>query len=227
MWYRLVALALLFTSLFAQAEQCTISRAKVVNKDGSSLHLKVTYCLDQDVRTAKIHYQAAPKQAKTLVLSFKQRISVTPFGDAKFVDLDGDGVYEVEKSEGCGNVNCDGDIYKLAADRLSMFHYFSGAYFELTPVGDFLVEAGRASCCSWEYHVYPTIAKQYPIKWANRLYEISIAGESSSGGDKPECTFRGKVRGRWQVINPPSKKLLKFCANYGPDYTLVHPQKLQ
>lgn len=226
MWYRLVALVLLLTPFYVQAEPCTINRTKVVNQDGSSLHVKEKYCPDQDIRTAKIYYQAGKNQAKVPVLRLKRQISEAPFGDPHFVDLDKDGIYEVAQKGTCGaGPNCDGDIYKLAADRLSMFHYFSGGYAELTPVGGFLVEEGRASCCSWEYHVYPTIAKKYPINAANRLYEISINGAPSSDGDKPECTFGGKVRGRWQVINPPNKKLLKFCENYGPDYTLVRPPK--
>lgn len=227
MWYRLVALALLFTSLFAQAEQCTISRAKVVNKDGSSLVLKENNCPDQNLRATKIYYLGgAAGLGRRLILTLQQPIADMPSGGAGFLDLDKDGFYEVSARGMCGaGPNCEGSIYKLAADRRSMFTYFSGGYADLSFVGGYLVEGGRASCCAWEFHLYKPQAKHYPINYDHMVYRVVVSLDAE--GEKPKCTFYRQAGGSERITSPPNRTLLQLCENYGQDYTLVHPQKLQ
>lgn len=224
MRYRLVALVLLFASLFAQAESCTISRAKAVNKDGSSLVLKESNCPDQDQRISKIYYQAGAGLPKRLVLKLHDFISDAPSGGIGFMDLDKDGFYEVSESGMCGaGPNCEGSIYKLAADRRSMFTYFSGGYADLSLIGGYLVEGGRASCCAWEFHLYKSQAKHYPINYDHMVYRVVVSLDAE--GEKPKCTFYRQTGNTERIARPPNKSLLQLCENYGPDYTLVHPQK--
>lgn len=82
----------------------------------------------------------------------------------------------------------------------------SGGYADLSLQDGFLVEAGRASCCAWGYSIYRPTAKRYPINESNQLYDILI-DSAVADETKPECTFQGKVRGRWQIIKPLTKKL--------------------
>lgn len=227
MWYRLVALALLFTSLFAQAEQCTISRAKVVNKDGSSLVLKENNCPDQNLRATKIYYLGgAAGLGGRLILTLQQPIADMPSGGAGFLDLDKDGFYEVSERGMCGaGPNCEGSIYKLAADRRSMFTYFSGGYADLSFVGGYLVEGGRASCCAWEFHLYKPQAKHYPISDGDMDYRVVVSVESDDA--VPVCTFYRQIKNEQIIARPPAKALYQLCENYGPKYILTPPDPVK
>ncbi|MFS8972994.1 hypothetical protein PO002_00580 [Cupriavidus necator] len=109
----------------------------------------------------------APSRAKARELTkHSWDTAEAPFSGGGLIDLDGDGEYELQIGGTCGaGPNCEGNIYKLDRKSGRLYHYFTGGYAELFMLGGYLVEAGRASCCAWEFHVYRPTSRHYPISY--------------------------------------------------------------
>ena len=75
-------------------------------------------CADEDQRRIEVRYRSGAKGRAHTVLRLTQSIAEAPSGGAYAVDLDGDGEMEIAVRGMCGaGPNCEGTIYKLAADQ--------------------------------------------------------------------------------------------------------------
>ncbi len=213
----------------AWAAPCERRTDTVSNRAGSQLLLANVECADEDQRRIEVRYRSGAKGRAHTVLRLTQSIAEAPSGGAYAVDLDGDGEMEIAVRGMCGaGPNCEGTIYKLAADRKSMFAYFVGGYADLRLQDGYLIEAGRASCCSWEFHLYSPRAKHSPIVDDDMDYLITVglsdqdAAPPAEGGPPPEidCTVLQRVGADWKPAAIPAPGLAALCEVYGPHYRL-------
>ncbi len=66
-------------------------------------------------------------------------------------------------------------------------------------LGGYLVEAGRASCCAWEFHVYRPTSRHYPISYDDMAYmatvgmlaDDDVGGTAESGDPHPVNSATG------------------------------------
>ncbi len=144
-----------------------------------------------------------------------------------FVDLDDDGIQEVQVTGMCGaGPNCEGTLYRLdpASGRLS--HFFSGAWADIRILDGHLVEAGRASCCAWEYHAWPLLPGP-PLRVADAMaFAVSVGwmGGDDEDEDRADCRFHSAAPdGAGEIIAPPNAQWLPICELYGSDYHLALP----
>jgi len=207
--------------------KCTVATQTVANRDGSALVLRREECPDQDRRNLRVSYRADAKHKAYRVLSLDQSIEETPMGGANPIDLEGDGMFEIEVRGMCGaGPNCEGTIYKLASDKRSMFAYFSGGYADLHRQDGYLIEGGRASCCSWEFHLYRTDLADRSIDESAMAYMITVGVSVREGSDQVEgsdCYVSRREGDEWKAAPLPTPGLAKICEVYGTDYRLNPP----
>ncbi|MCD9028950.1 hypothetical protein LDO26_12105 [Luteimonas sp. BDR2-5] len=197
------------------------------NADGSRLRITpVCPAAPDDKGTAPTRYviaYAAPG-------SDRYRPAMAPLDAADeeirfvdFIDLDNDGIQEVQVTGTCGaGPNCEGTLYRLdpASGRLS--HFFSGAWADIRILDGHLVEAGRASCCAWEYHAWPLLPGPQPQVADAMAFIISVGWLGNE--DEADCRFRRATPdGSGEVIAPPNAQWLPICELYGSDYHLALP----
>lgn len=222
----LAILAGLAAPLAADAK-CAVHTQTVSNRDGSALILRQEECPDQDQRNIRVSYRPDAKHKAHRVLSLTQSIEEASTGGANPIDLDGDGMFDIEVRGMCGaGPNCEGTIYKLATDRRSMFEYFSGGYADLRLQDRFLIEGGRASCCSWEFHLYRTDVADHPIGDKDMVYMITVGASYKEGTDQPdgtECAVSRREGDEWKGAPLPAPGLAQLCEVYGADYRMAPP----
>jgi hypothetical protein len=233
-------------SAFAQEGDCpsvTDSIVTVVNADGSRLQLRF-HCEAKDANqdsdtqdsvAADVAYAAPYADAA----AFEQRLTLgaDPLGDPLhgiyFADIDGDGTYEVVTSGSCGaGPNCWHEIYRLQPSSGVLELLLSDGYSELIYHDGYLVIAGRASCCSWEYHAWHMNERPLPLTDSNMDLMIFVAASTEDeaieddAAISPRCTFTQRQEEEtWQVIAPPGPDWLSFCEIYGSDYHVVTPSE--
>ena len=143
-----------------------------------------------------------------------------------FIDLDEDGIHEIEATGMCGaGPNCAGIVYRLDAASGTFYEFFAGAYAGLSILDGHVVEAGRASCCAWEFHAWPILPG--PPPHAADVMALRIVVAMDGEDDTADCTFLRQnhdVDGvSEEVVLPPGDAWLKICGHYGPDYRLAMP----
>lgn len=216
----LVSLCLVHPLAFAQ---CDITTEEAENADGSSLQLVVQYCEGAGEREVNVSYRATADAPYASIFQLVQDAEEAPMGGASLRDLDGDGLHELETRGMCGaGPNCEGAIYLLTPERDGLFEFFAGGYSELNMIDEFLVEAGRASCCSWEYHAYRLRSKLEPIQASDFAYRVVVGlSVASDTDDEVTCTFTDSEN---RIVLPGNPNLLPLCDLYGPDYILATPE---
>lgn len=207
------------------------------NRDGSRLRLR-SLCVpgaDADAGDAgisnsqrfEIDYARPGSDDFTLSATVEASdMDDNPSGYAGFVDIDNDGYFEVEVRGMCGaGPNCLGDLYRLDRATGTVQHFFSGGYADLYVLDGHLVEAGRASCCAWEFHAWrmdgPTRLRSYDNM--DLMITVEANGNESGDAENIRCTFSRQRDGQWQVVRPPNAKWHRICAHYGEPYHIVTP----
>jgi len=215
-----VSLGLVHSPAFAQCDAVT---EQAENADGSSLQLVVQYCDEAIERDIRVSYRATADESYTQLFHLVQDAEEAPMGGAALRDLDGDGLHELETRGMCGaGPNCEGAIYRLTSERDALFEFFASGYADLIMVDEFLVESGRASCCSWEYHVYLPRSNSEPVQASDFVYAMAVGIDVGSDTDNDvTCTFTDSQN---QVVVPSNPNLLALCSHYGPDYILATPE---
>jgi hypothetical protein len=219
-----LALSALILSNAVCAEPCTVNtKQKKVGKD-AKLIIRNEECPNNDRRVVIVLLQRNAESPR-LLLRKTQRLSESPVGGAKFIDLGSDGIPEIELTGYCSQPNCGCDIYKLAEDEESIYHYYKGGYSSVTQTSNYLVTASYGSYSSWEYLAYDLAATQtYPI---GEIFQYSIfveAIESTAAGEvlKSKCTISSlNAAKKLTIDDSPPTELLKFCENYGKNYVLA------
>jgi hypothetical protein len=93
-------------------------------------------------------------------------------------------------------------------------------------IDEFVVEAGRASCCSWEYNAYRLRSKLEPVQASDFAYRVLVGLSVASDTDDEvtcTCTFTDSDN---QIVLPDNSSLLPLCGLYGPDYMLATPDSV-
>lgn len=218
-----LVLSALILSKTVCAEPCTVNTKQKKVGNEARLILRNEECQNSDRRVVKVLLQR-DSESPRLLLRKTQRLSESPVGGGKFIDLGHDGVPEIELTGYCSQPNCGCDIYKLAEDQESMYHYYKGGYSSITQTSNYLVTASRGGSSSWEYLAYDLAATQsYPIETFQ--YSIYVeAIESTAAGEvlKSKCSISSLNAAKKLIIaDSPPTELLKFCENYGKNYVLA------
>ncbi|TQM06952.1 hypothetical protein FB548_3328 [Pseudoxanthomonas sp. 3HH-4] len=199
--------------------------ARVDNRDGSTLSLRVE-CSTSATR----RYVAELTCADGLVcdrLQVEQDVTETPMGHAGLMDLDGDGMHEVEVRGMCGaGPNCEGDVYRIDPATRSLRHYLSDFYYELQVIEGWLVASGRSSCCSWSYRLWKLDAPHALPLDGTRMdlrVQVDATGDEDGNVDGAQCTFLRESGDNRVVVAPPSPALEAICRHYGESYDLTSP----
>ena len=225
-----VVVALLFCLLapcaWAQDELCErADPVRVKNRDGSVLSLQ-TECPSPTVRR---HVVTLTCEAGRLCArrEIEQEVAETPMGHADLVDIDQDGMHEVEVRGMCGaGPNCEGEVYRIDPAMRTLQPFFSGGYYELQVIDGWLVEAGRSSCCSWEFHLWKLdLPRPLPLEYDNMdlMVQVGASGDDDGNVTGVECTFTRQSGDNSRVVAPPSRALERICEHYGEPYDLTSP----
>lgn len=229
--WRLPAGALLAAAA-ADAAACGGAPLEQRNQDGSRLRLQVV-CLDDrnpdaDFARILVDYAAPGSSAFVRRLDLDEGADGEPLRGADLVDIDQDGIHEVEVRGPCGaGPNCLGALYRLdpASGRIGLF--FSGGYAELQVIDGHLVEAGRASCCSWEFHAGRLDGRPHVLDGGNMdlLATVGMAPGAEDGGESLACAFERRDGDHWTPVAPPGEAWLRLCAWYDAPYHVVTPDQ--
>ena len=198
------------------------------NRDGSVLSVR-TECPDEGTRLFVIELQC-PGGATCDRLEVEQSVEESSTGSASVRDLAGDGRYMVEVRGSCGaGPNCAGDLYGVSTGGHSLMHFFSGGYADISVRDGWLVESGRASCCSWEFHMWKLdAARGQPLQYDNMDLMAQVGVLFGEGGvdERFDCRFTRSNGDSIRVVEPPSDALEERCPIYGDDYVLAPPDPL-
>lgn len=227
------ACALLFWALpaFAWAQDASCepdAGSRVENRDGSALSLR-TECPSREQRRHVAVLTCADGRACDR-LEIDQDVAEAATGHASLMDLDGDGMHEVEVRGMCGaGPNCEGDVYRIDTTAHKLRHFFSGGYSDLQAIDGWLVESGRASCCSWEFHLWKLDA---PHEWPLQYDSMDLMAVVDASGDEDgnvtgvRCTF-SRENGDNRQAALPSPVVERICGTYGEPYELTLPDTTQ
>jgi hypothetical protein len=192
-------------------DQSTLSVATICDKPGSRIYVM----------------RATTENGRTQEKRVEVESEYTPMGSASLIDIDRDGFHEIEVRGMCGaGPNCEGEIYRANRNNGQIELFFSGGYSELLVIDGYLVESGRASCCSWEYHAYRLQDRSAALDYDDMDFMVEIGADlDSEQEDAPaRCTFSRTVDGARQVMRPPGRAWLQLCEVYG-DYRLTTPEE--
>ena len=198
--------------------------ARAENRDGSVLTVQ-TECASPELRryVATLTCDAGRVCDR---LELTQEVVYNSMGHVDLVDLDQDGMHEVEVRGMCGaGPNCEGDVYRIDPATRTLRHFFNGGYYELQVMDGWLVESGRSSCCSWEYHLWKLDAPhELPLNYDNMdlMVQVGASGDADTV-DGVVCTFLRQSGDNSRVVAPPSPALEKICEHYGEPYDLTSP----
>ena len=200
---------------------CNVTESTEENRDGSTLVLRESLCENRGVREFDVLVRDVNGGEPRSLLEVVQQLAEAPNGSASFLDLDADGVFEVQITGSCGaGPNCEATIYKLAADGATMQPFFRGGYAMVRILDGYLVEGGRASCCAWEFHAYRVEPVATEIDPESYELRIDVSAEGGDDGSEPDvrCGFYRRRGEEWQLVEPPAKAWLEFCEQYGEKY---------
>ena len=223
-----VALLLSLSAPAAWAQDAVCEPADPVrawNRDGSVLTVQ-TECVSPEVR----RYVATLACDGGRVCDRRevtQEAAYTSMGHANLIDVDGDGMHEVEIRGMCGaGPNCEGEVYRIDPATHTLQPFFSGGYYELQVIKGWLVEAGRSSCCSWEFHLWKLDApRPLPMDYdtMDLMVQVDAGGDEDGNVTDVRCTFTRQNGDNRVVVAPPSPALEAICEHYGEPYDLTSP----
>lgn len=227
MMMRLVLLLMVSITPFqVQAEDHTCEPwpvERVQNRDGSALTIAAE-CPGSNLRRYTIDLYCADNQHCDRLQG--EHHTGAPTGDgAAFVDLDDDGMYEVEIIGACGaGPDCASDIYRTDEAATGLVHFFSGSRAELLLRDGWLLASGRINCCAWQFHAWKLDAPHtLPLQYDNMDMTVDVGTPFGEG--EFDCVFLQRHGDDWRKVAPPSPSLETLCAVYGGDYRLAPPDK--
>ena len=219
------ACLMLCAPLVRADENCEpVAERSAKNADESTLSV-ATLCDKAGTRTYVMRAEAKNGSRDQKILEAESEYA--PMSSASLVDIDADGYHEVEVRGMCGaGPNCEGELYRIDRKTGKLELFFSGGYADLSVIDGYLIEAGRASCCSWEYHAYRLQGRTGVLGYDNMDFMVEVGADlGNDDEDSPaRCTFSRTRGGIHEVIRPPGRKWLQLCTLYG-DYHLTTPKE--
>lgn len=220
-----VASLLLCASCAHADEYCEpVAEQTAENADQSTLSV-ATVCEKAGIRSYLLGSRTKDGRLDRKIVEVESEYA--PTGNARLVDMDGDGNHEVEVRGMCGaGPNCEGELYRINRDSGRLELFFSGGYSDLSVIDGHLVEAGRASCCAWEYHAYRLQGRTGLLDYNNMDFMVEVGANLDSEDENapPRCTFTRTRDGAREVMRPPGRQWLRLCELYG-DYHLTTPEE--
>jgi hypothetical protein len=218
---------LILTSTTAFAD-CLEEHSQQRNADGSAIRMIQKQCEDDDRRTILVQLKPQGSTRYVTALRHTQSVAEAATGGGRLRDVDGDGVFEYEEIGMCGaGPNCEGWIFKIRKDRGGLYRFFHEGYTEFRRVSSYYVSSGRASCCSWEHHLYKAPSSEHTISDRDFLHSITVGGGDANEAYSTPCFVSSRVRGKWVSSAIPDKRLLALCEVYGPDYIVNPPTAVE
>ena len=223
----LLSLALLSSAPVAAAQEtCKPGDSDASNPDGSRLRVR-TGCGDDGAAYFDFFSSARGTSGFVPALQAETADAEPPTG-VYFEDLNKDGYPEIVARGMCGaGPNCLGEVYRWNKKAKKLERFLSSGWADLHFVDGYLITAGRASCCSWEFSAYRWDRNSGHGDDADRELSVEVASETlDESEDEPivRCTFSRKTEGEWHVVPPPSPAWLKFCETYGKTYHIEGPE---
>jgi hypothetical protein len=219
------ACLMLCAPLVRADEHCEpVAEQSVRNADQSTLSV-ATACDESGNRRYILRAHAKDGSSDQKILEVESEYA--PMGSASLVDIDDDGYHEVEVRGMCGaGPNCEGELYRIDRSTGKLELFFSGGYSDLLVIDGYLVEAGRASCCSWEYHAYRLHGRTGTLDYDNMDFMVEVGTDLDSEEENApaRCTFSRSIEGARHVMRPPGREWLQLCELYG-DYRLTTPEE--
>lgn len=220
-----VAVLLLLAAQAHADENCKpVAEQQATNADQSTLSV-ATVCEKEGIRSYQMRARNKDGRTDQKVVEVETEYATT--GSASLVDIDGDGYHEIEVRGMCGaGPNCEGELYRIDRETGKLKLFFSGGYSDLSVIDGYLVESGRASCCSWEYHAYRLQGRTGMLDYENMDFMVEIGADLDSEQENApaRCTFSRTAGGARQVMRPPGSEWLRLCEVYG-DYHLTTPEE--
>jgi hypothetical protein len=200
---------------------CTLATTCAENADHSTLQAVDEVCKDGDEHYVTI-YTFATRQSAPV------RLATLYEGNARSVawsDRDRNGYAELDVTVGCGaGPNCYHSLYRYDPSNKSLYSYYSGGYSDLSYLDGYLVESGRASCCSWEYHAYKILPVGTRDKVLDdKMIRISVSADTEDDNKPASCSFElvdDMKSDKSHPVKPPGKKWLDFCKLYSEKFIL-------
>ena len=218
-------LAALVLSNAVDAKPCTIDTMQEAVGDETWLILRNEECANSDRRVVKVFLERESGPPR-LLLRRTQRMSLTPGGGGKFIDLGHDGVPGIELIGYHKKPNLEYDLYELAKDHKSMDHFFTGGAYSITKTSNYLVTASRGTHRSWKYLAYDlaTTTQRYPTGdgFQYSIYVKAIENPAAGEVLKSKCIIsRMDAAKKLAIDDSPPTELLDFCESYGKNYVLA------
>lgn len=197
------------------------------NGDGSWLRLTETESEAEGQRSLQVDLRPASDQPYAPVLQRRQALADFPNGRWYLHDFDGDGVSEVVEVEYCGaGPNCVQTLFKVNPARKTAWRFLHGGFFTVSRVDDFVVTAGRSSCCSWSHLVYRFPSDERTLTEKDLAYSINVSGPLESDSTTARCVISKPTGKRWVLTKPTNERLLQLCAQYGDDVVINPPDSV-
>lgn len=180
------------------------------NRDGSEMRLLQTTCTEEG-ESSKLTLLIQARGVREAVVVLTEAELDADWRIGRLRDVEGEGEWALEVQGMCGaGPNCSANIYKASADRQRVYLFFEGGYHEFLKIPGYYVESGRASCCSWEYHLYtPPVAHQ-PLTAENFRYRLVVTANQRQPRNR--CVLTDVKTERTLPIR--NKHIRKLCKVY-------------
>ena len=193
------------------------------NSDGSWLRLTQREESATDLRTIRIELRGSDQSPFTPVLERQQSLATFPHGRGHLEDIDGDGLLEVVETESCGaGPNCTKTIFKVNPRQKKAWRFLHGGFFSIRRIDNFVVTAGRSSCCSWVHQVYRIPTSDREITAQDLAYAITESGPIENNSTTARCRITRPEGERWVNTDVPHQSLRQLCHFYGDD-VMINP----
>jgi hypothetical protein len=133
------------------------------------------------------------------------------FFSVKFLDLNGDGFWDIEKTNACGNKVCERFIFVFDPAKRKFVKFFDGAYGDVLLIDGYLVASGASGCCNFEHQAYKVRSFKEPLNGSPN-FVIAVSAPSEERQGYASCVF---TNDEGAVVNPPSPTWNRLCEVFG------------
>ena len=191
------------------------------NSDGSWLRLTQREDSATEQRTIKVELRDSDASPYAPVLERHQPLATFPQGRGRLEDIDGDGLLEVVETEYCGaGPNCTKTIFKVNPLQRKAWRFLHGGFFSIRRIDNFVVTAGRSSCCSWVHQVYRIPTSEREITAQDLAYDITVSGPIEKDSTTARCWITRPEGEGWVNTDVPHQSLRQLCHFYGDDVVI-------
>ncbi|EAU73134.1 hypothetical protein [Synechococcus sp. RS9916] len=191
------------------------------NSDGSWLRLTQLENPATEQRTIRVELRDSDASPYAPVLERHQSLATFPQGRGRLADIDGDGLMEIVETKYCGaGPNCTKTIFKVNPLQRKAWRFLHGGFFSIRRIDNFVVTAGRSSCCSWVHQVYRIPTSEREITAQDLAYDITVSGPIEKDSTTARCWITRPEGEEWVSTDVPHQSLRQLCHFYGDDVVI-------